>query len=505
MADEGVTGAPASVRPRPPREDRGRRPSGTFRRVGSLVVAAVVAVQVCLGAVWWMADVTAIPEYGDTTEYLALSDTLEVDSFRTLFYPLLVRGAREAGGFLGVPWVSLLYAVQLAVAVAATAFLVRSLAPRLPRWTVAVVTAALVTLPLPLHYTATVLTDSLAASFLLLVVAGLVRWAAHDDLGLLTVVAMAGGTVLSVLMRPDRLYIVAAVAAVTAVVVVLRRTRRGAGAAANVRAALSTGAVLVLALVLPAVGASAANRATQTAQTQRPPVTLVGTLYDRVAYPNLDVVRDDLPPRLAEAVPPAPPHVTSPVAWRVETLNRLRDVDGDDAVMEVVGDVLDCCTGEVVAHVARDVGYALLGPYAVSGDVLTGSSLTPWNISRMSQHRPDLSRAVVGWSVVATATTAALTAALLVGAARRRTPAPQGLGVASLVLGATAFALAGAFGLVSSIPVNTRYTLVTQVVLCALPLVWLAHVRVDGRPRRARESGPTPAAIPSVGSLVART
>lgn len=463
---------------------------GPLERVGLLVVAAVAAVQVALGTVWWVANIAAVPEYGDTPEYLALSDLLQVDSFRTLFYPLVVRGAREAGELLHVPWVALLYTVQLVVAVAATLFLVRALAPTLPRVASAAVTAVLVTLPLPLHYTATVLTDSLATSFLLLVVAGLVRWAAHDDLGRGTLAALAGGTLLSVLMRPERLYIVTAAAGLTAVLVAVRTARRGPRA--PVRAVVSVGLVLVLAVVLPAVGASVANRATQTAEFRRPPVTLVGTLYDRIAYPHLDDVRGSLPPELADAVPPAPPEVTAPTAWRVETLGRLRAVGGDDAVMTVVRHVLDCCAAQVVLDVARDVSYATLGPYAVARDVVTESSMTGWNTSRMSAHRPDLSRAVLAWSLLATAVLGVLTAVLLVGAARRRTAPPPGLGTAALVLAGVVLSVSGAFGVVSSIPVNTRYTLVTQIAAWALPLTWLAWSRMRRSVAPATVRSPRP-------------
>lgn len=471
--------------------------------LGAATLALVLAGQVLLGAVWWVANITAVPEYGDTPEYLGLSDTLHVDSFRTLLYPLLLRAAREVGSAVGVPWVALLYVGQLAVAVATTAFFVRALVPRISPVALLAVTGVLVTTLLPLHYTATVLTDSLATSFLLVLVAGLVRWAAHDDLGAGTVAALVGGTALSVLLRPDRLYISVAAGAVAWLVVAVRRTR--SPGRRRVRSTAAAAAVLVLAVVVPAVAATAANRATQTAPSVRPPVTRVGTLYDRIAYPYLDRVRDRLPAELAAAVPPPPPEVTSPVAWRVETLARLRAVGGDDAVMTVVDETLACCAADVTRDVARDVLYGAGGPYTVARDAVAGTSLTPWNISRMSAHRPTLSRVVVVWSVVSTVCLGLLTVGLVTAAARRRVPVPPGLVPACFVLGGTVLAVAGAFGVVSSVPVNSRYTLACQIALAAVPLVWLTWTTPRGTRAAAGDDAVGPTALAEPDTTVRST
>lgn len=225
---------------------------------------------------------------------MAQSTSWEVDSYRTVVYPAVIRAAAEVGARLGVPWNALLYVGQLAVAAAAAWYLVGTLRPGFDRWRTAALTAVLVTVPLPLHYTARVLTDSLAASALVVLTAGLARVVVRDDTSWRPLAVVALGTAGSVMLRPERLYVVLAVVLLAAALALVRlrpASARPLGAPAAARVVI---AVLV-AVVVPALGLTAVNRSVQTADLGREPATTAGAVFDRVVYPHLDRARELLP------------------------------------------------------------------------------------------------------------------------------------------------------------------------------------------------------------------
>ena len=44
-----------------------------------------------LGLAWIAANASLVPAYGDTSEYLELARTLQVDEYRTILYPAVLR------------------------------------------------------------------------------------------------------------------------------------------------------------------------------------------------------------------------------------------------------------------------------------------------------------------------------------------------------------------------------------------------------------------------------
>ncbi|HYQ74705.1 hypothetical protein [Cellulomonas sp.] len=425
------------------------------------VLAVAGAVQVALGLYWWLGNQVAVPEYGDTTEYLAQAQSFALDGYRTLAYPLLVRGALELGALLHVPWTVLLYQVQLAAWAAAAWYLVRTVAPRGARLRVLACTAVVVTVPLPLHYAAVVLTDSLALSTSVVVVSAVARIAARDRLDLRTLTVLVLGVAAAVFVRPDRLYVTVAIAAGAALVVALR-TRRRARVRLTGRRALLVAGVLLAAVALPGLATTALNRSTQTADLGRSTPTPVGALFQRVAGLHVEEIRDLVPPDVAAAFPP-------PGADRWAVASALSAAGGDAYLLAGVRATLDCCAGAVVSQSARDVAHGVGGPYQIASDWVTGSNgSSNWDFTRMAQHRPHASAAVMAWSVASAVVLAAasVTAVLEV---RRRRDDPGVAGVTAVLVG-SCVVVAAFFGLTTSSIPNPRYTLISQAVAWALPL-----------------------------------
>lgn len=454
------------------RRDRSLRPRS--HRLLVLTAAVLCVTQSVAGAWWWVRSWGAIPEYGDTSEYVWQSETLEIDGYRTLAYPLLIRVATHVESWTDVPWNEQISILQLVVSVLAAWYLAAAVAGRARPWWVAAATAAGVCAPLPLHFTHAVLTDSLGASALLIMTGGLVRVVARDERGVLAVSGVVVGAAGSVLLRPDRLYVCAAVALAALVVLAVRRLRHRITG----RELLAGTAVVLVGVLLSATAATWLNRETQTADLGRQQQTLAGAAFDRIAYRHLEDIRPLLSDDVAAALPPVPAPST-PAAPAGPALAHLREVGGEPFVRATIVATLRCCAAEVAWEATRDLGLNVLGPYPVAADWVTGhNGSTQWNFSRMRATSPASTDAFMGWSVATTALLLPLTVGVLVAARRRRDVRPWRAS-ALVVVAAVVLALSGVFALVTSLDPNSRYTLAVQSAWWVVPIALLADVRKD--------------------------
>ncbi|MCZ2849958.1 hypothetical protein [Modestobacter sp. VKM Ac-2978] len=457
-----------------------------MRRWGMWVVTALAAVQVVVGLVWWLANLTAVPAYGDTPEYFRLADDLRVDGYRTLAYPLLVRVASVVSEPLGVPLQVPIYLLQTAAVTGASWYLIHTVAPAARRGVVAFMTAVVVTSPLALHYATSVLSDSLAASGFVVALTGLARVVIDGDVARRTLAITVGAALSTALLRTEKATVLLVLAIVAGIAcLVVRRRQAGVG-----RRWLPVAAVLVLAL--PALLGSAVNRATQTTDYGRPEAGAAPAAVSRIVWPHLSEVRGDLPADVraqisAEEAAAFDEHNNNALPMTQRMLEM--DDGGSGVVRAALAATLRCCAVEVAATAGADAIEYAFAPvtFAVEGTAraVTGDDSdtpTAWNITRMSAHRPDLSRAflAVGFVLLPVLVTAAVT--------RRRghrEPARSGGRRQTLVL-ATVWlgtVVNGCFfAAAQGADANVRYGLSSAVVLTAA----LAVLALTDRPAAAR-------------------
>lgn len=138
-----------------------------------LVVLCLVLINVFVGAIWMARNISFIPSYGDTTEYLQLSKNLIVDQYRGIFYPYFINRSDYAAEAMGIKLQHAIYLFQILVMFFSVKFLAFVLLPntiqKRGRLLTALVIATVVSLdPLVAHFSLTILTDSLATSFTLM-------------------------------------------------------------------------------------------------------------------------------------------------------------------------------------------------------------------------------------------------------------------------------------------------------------------------------------------------
>ena len=174
------------------------------------MAAACMAVQILLGAAWALCNCRAVPEFGDTAEYLMLSETLYLDEYRPVLFPLLLRGIQRIASVCGLPYQCLLYAGQAALNAGAIWLTVRTVFAlagiRAGKGIRALTALYIFSIPLILWMNFSVLTDSLALSALLLMLNGLIWYMSDRGHPAGNWLLIGAAYVCQALLRADRQY-----------------------------------------------------------------------------------------------------------------------------------------------------------------------------------------------------------------------------------------------------------------------------------------------------------
>jgi hypothetical protein len=290
----------------------GTGPAGVLVLIGHILLVLV-------GIVWWITNLGTRPDYGDSNQYLQLAESLRVDEWRTLFYPLVLRSLKTVAMFCGFRLELLVYFLQTILALISIAYLGRSLwdvtaateryrelkrVLALPRQAVIGAFSMLVFFqPLVNHFALSVMTDSLAASFTAAGLASLIRISALDDTRPRTVLIGWLAIAAAGFMRSEKVYVFALTIAVAMVAVwwlARATTTRQSRHLVSRRGA--TLALLTVLLLTPGSLVMVINRATQTADYGWAPLTVNGRLFARTVWPRLTGLRPLLSPEFQTVV-----------------------------------------------------------------------------------------------------------------------------------------------------------------------------------------------------------
>jgi len=260
----------------------------TLNRKSINVVLLLLLVFIILGAVFWVLNIDYEPKYGDTVEYWQLSKTLQVDSWRTLAYPLILRF------FSSMPFVSPLiplYIMQTVVSFLAAYYLFLTLDTvneNSPQQADGVFTLRenkrkmgrinsnalflsllLIIIPIINHFNLTVLTDSLAASLFVISIVAMARIFVLEEISKITLLIASINLCGSVFLRTERF--------VYFLVLCLFLLFW------NIAVKSQKKVIISLFFVLIILGSNQINQLTQTSDLGRQKVSIAFALFERTA------------------------------------------------------------------------------------------------------------------------------------------------------------------------------------------------------------------------------
>jgi hypothetical protein len=450
-----------------------------LRRIYWILLGLMIAV----GSWWLISNTSHIPEYGDTAEYLALSKTLAVDQYRTIFYPLFLRLSGIFRDGNSEPLVFWAYFIQVLATLASSAVYASALLkmfssrPLSTRTGVAVVvlsTAITATNPLVTHFALSIMSDSLASSLTVATVGAFAHLvcsagdsASNRRLWLASSVFCLS---LMALSRVDKLYL----GSLLALVVIICLYRSGPQAA---RPRISG---IALSLMVAVVAPIWVNHATQTHNPDRPPLDLSSMAFNRVVWPRLTRVYPYLPADAKSLISDG-----DAVTFDANNVNVYplldRILKGHPENKRVVDEVTKVTLHKFPLQVAGKTAFDIVKymmpnlafPLELAS-VLPESAATAWTYSRMSQVHPVMTRI---WLLISTAIF--LFFQLPVAVVFLRKCGGRELMAQSIVL-LTAVGIAGnalLFGLEAGMDAHIRYALPSFVMMLEMvtvaSLLWL--------------------------------
>ena len=100
-----------------------KKKNSNICRLFLTLLGLLMAIQICFGFAWMVVNLANIPIFGDSTEYFNLSQTLMVDEYRPLLYPLLIRIAVKMANHLPLAYQTLAYIGQTLLCILSAIFL----------------------------------------------------------------------------------------------------------------------------------------------------------------------------------------------------------------------------------------------------------------------------------------------------------------------------------------------------------------------------------------------
>lgn len=420
------------------------------------------ATLILLAALWWFLNLPYEPKYGDTVEYWSLAKTLQVDSWRTLAYPLILRWASYFSSIVN-PRIIVYLLQSLLAFIAAYYFFATfdhfmGIKKKQNRHKRLVLSVVLISLPLITHFMLTVLTDSLAASFFIIGIMALARSIILTETSVATLSAMVIGVAGSGFIRPERLVIFLLIAVIAIFWFILKRKAKIA--------------ITMVMLVILIFMVTLVNEATQNADLGRPRLSVEFVLFDRALQGQFTTLYPQMPDTIRKRVSSGQARDWDHDPNEYQFISKaLDDHDGHIAMQQAIFIALRYDGFRVLEKTIRDFLENLLSPINYIRESFTGApNTTTWTNTRMEEAHPRLTRIFLGYSF-------ALTIGLLVLFVFQIKEFWDNRDSRNLLvfLGFAIALLSAMYALHSGLGFHIRYALPIYVLEMG-PLLWLASV-----------------------------
>lgn len=369
-----------------------------LKKVLSISVYAVMMIQIVLGIYWGIHNVTGIPSFGDTNEYLELSRTLLLDEYRPVLYPLILRFFTALGEITGIEYQIMLYLVQAMCSLAAILYCVNTILKfvygsqmgKNRLWMTIFVSLYVWTIPMIQFMNFTVLTDSLANSALIVFLANAVIILFSEKVHIGVYFSMSLAFVMQSLLRADRIYS----CLITTIVILLLRIIMHKKYRMQCLTAF-------LAVIICSVGmVKGVNLVTQTPGIHsRIQTSFAFVMLDRVVWPNMsanyeffsDEIKNNITMEEAETFDSHNNNVMYQMAPLLEA--RVGHEKAEEYYLEMAKVVFEHQTKKVLLDIGEDISAMLCTPIS---SLLNAKKLCKkgdsWNITCMSNVTPELTK-----------------------------------------------------------------------------------------------------------------
>ena len=374
----------------------------SVRKLLIMILGLLMAVQIALDFAWMAVNLANIPIFGDSTEYYQLSQTLQVDEYRPLLYPVLIRIADRVASHLPLEYQTLVYVGQTLLCILSAFFLTEQVGhflfpPKSQKKSrafhlIMFFTGLYITcIPMITFMNFSVLTDSIAASMLMLTIGSLIRILGSPDENKKYFLLITLSMLVEYTIRADRLYTCTLFLIIAFGGWLIKKRHEPL---------FRKYLLLTLATVLVSTGAATAiNKSTQQPGLYgRIPITFGFVLLDRVVWPNMtqnyDNFSDEIKALVSKKDAKKFDKHNNNVMYQMAPL--LREKAGNEKAEEIYKEMASVVfhnqPGKVILDILEDITCVIFTPVSAFlssyGLVQTADD---WNLHCVSQSNPELS------------------------------------------------------------------------------------------------------------------
>lgn len=368
-----------------------------IRTAGGLFLGLLMGIQIVLSLLWMFRNAGVMSVFGDSNEYLQLSETLILDEYRPILYPLILRGMRGIGELVHIPVQTVTYLFQTAVSLICLFYSVRVLDKAITGRKGSFgrigfqlyFTLFLHSIPMITFMNFSILTDSLATSMLLLFLSGMVIMFCEENPPAWNYIVMALAFMAECLLRADRLYSCLLLAVVVFLVKLVKSRRKKQ--------------VLLPMLCICALAPGIVKGIDYVTQTPgvhgRIQTNLDFILLDRIVWPNMAANYGSFPQEIKDVITRKEAKTfdkhNNNVMYQMAPLleERVGKGQAEKYYREMAGIVLHNQPGKVAADIGEDILAMVFTPVSsylnYRGLCQKGDD---WNVQCMSEKTPALTR-----------------------------------------------------------------------------------------------------------------
>lgn len=367
------------------------------------VFAAAASIQIVICFIWIFHNITVVPQYGDTTEYLKLSKTFALDKFRTILYPLILRGTIFSGAHLGLPYQAVTYVFQMALSFASILYLINILFKNFSgfaknnKYLVFFTSLFIFSDPLITHFNLSVLSDSIALSFTIFFLGSILEVCAADKISPAKIIAVFSFYILMSLSRPERVMLGLAFLIFTAVFELFKNRKIKSKEIVKKSVCLLITAAAAFAII------SSVNGATQKATVNRNQPAIYKSAFELIVFPRLTKVYPYLPSSIKSVITYKDAVTNDASANNTNyTISKILDHDNGNPskINEITKITLSRLYPEIIGTFVSNVCKNMLSPVCYVFNFKLNDGIINWTQTRMSLKHPRLTSFYVFYSNV---------------------------------------------------------------------------------------------------------
>ncbi len=356
-----------------------------------------IAINLLVGLIWIACNLSHIPQYGDTPEYLFLSKQLRVDQYRGIFYPYFIHFCNSLPYCNNFKTHTIIYSIQIVLTFFSSSFLAYSFlvfskknnysyqTKLLP-----LIIGFLVSLdPLLAHFSLTILTDSLANSFTMLFLGCLILILKNRRRIIHIIIAAICFIIIS-LTRVDKFYFSLGMFLWFLFFLIIKNKKHN-------HPYKNTATFFIFIIFISMAGINSIKNKTQIYNNNRPPLDRTCLAFNRIVWPRMSKVYDYLPENIKK-------NITKTEAIKFDEhnnnvypflVNQLAENNGKETINTITWITLKQFPLAILSKLIFDFTKYSLPNLAYPLELLglfPMSVATDWTFSRMAMFQPLLTR-----------------------------------------------------------------------------------------------------------------